>query len=112
MVSREAIEAVITPEFVNNFFRDMLLETGSGKWIITVQGKPVVVSGKLLYNSRKQAVQAFYNCFKWRSSSELYAATNLNASSWAWWRSEETHIYWSVFKKVMTEKYGLNIIQI
>ena len=111
MVSKEAVEAVITPEFVNNLFEGMLLETGSGKWIITVQGKPVVVSGKLLYDSRKQAVQAFYNCFKWRSSRDLHMATHPGASVWDWWR-EGRNSYWSVFKKVMTEKYGLKIIQI
>lgn len=111
MVSREAIEAVITPEFVDNFFRGMLLETGSGKWIITVQGKPVIVSGKLLYDSRKQAVQAFYNCFKWRSSRDLHMATHPGSFVWDWWR-EERNSYWPIFKKVMTEKYGLKIIQI
>ncbi len=110
MVNREDIEAVITPEFVNNFFRDMLLETGSGKWIITVLGKPVIVSGKLLYDSRKQAVQAFYNRFKWRSSRELHMATHPGVSLWDWWREEHSS-YWPVFKKVMTEKYGLKIMQ-
>ena len=89
----------------------MLLEAGSGKWIITVLGKPVIMSGKLLYDSRKQAVKAFYNCFKWRSSRDLHMATHLGASLWDWWR-EERNSYWPVFKKVMTEKYGLKIIQI
>jgi len=111
MINKEAIEAVITPEFVNNFFRGMLLETGSGKWIITVFGKPVVVSGKLLYDSRKQAVQAFYNCFKWRASRDLHMAIHPGANRWDWW-GEDRNSYWPVFKKVMTEKFGFDVIQI
>ena len=112
MVNREQIEAAITPEFVDNFFRGILLNTSSGKWVITVLGKPVIVSGKLIYDSRKQAVQAFYNCFKWRSSRDLHMATHPGAHYWDWWGEEERSSYWPVFKKTMTEKYGLKIIQL
>lgn len=111
IVSKEAVEAAITPEFVNNLFEGMLLETGSGKWIITVLGKPVIVSGKFLYDSKKQAVQAFYNCFKWRSSRDLHIATHPGAAAWEWW-GENRNTYWPIFKRVITEKYGLEIIQI
>lgn len=111
-MTSEEYKNAITPEFVRRLFEHSILSDETERWAITICGKIISVQGKIFYNSREQAVKAFYNMFSWRIRRELLIATHPNERVYGWWSSQERPIMWKVIKKTLTEEYGLDFIKL
>jgi hypothetical protein len=107
MIATETIKDCITPTLVREVFEDSILSEQKG-WYITVCGKIVTVDGKIFYERRDQAVNALRNSFSFRARRAIHNKIH-NDNSY-WWRSEDATRYWTVFKKVLEEEYGLKIL--
>lgn len=74
-------------------------------WIILIDGqvwKPHV--GSFLFNSRKQAVTAFYNGMRWRVVSIMGRAEGNNH----YWR--DCSMYWTRFKEALKDRMEIRQI--
>lgn len=104
-------ERLVTPSMVRNMFQDYIVEKGSG-WAMTICGKILTVNGKMIFNSREQAVKAFYNSYHWRAMREMHMAAHPGSDRWSWWNDSNRTTYWKAFKKVLERDYGLKFIQV
>ena len=111
-MTSEEYKNSITPEFVRGLFKDSILQDGDERWAITICGKIISVQGKVFYDSREQAVRAFYNMFSWRIRRELFIATHPNDTSYRWWSDPDRPEVWKIAKKTLTDEYGLNFIRV
>lgn len=74
-------------------------------WIILIDGqvwKPYV--GSFIFNSRKQAITAFYNGMRWRVVSTMGRAEG-NESSW-----RNSSMYWARFKEALKDRMEIKQI--
>ena len=92
-------ERFVTPSMVREMFQDYIIDNGNKGWGITVCGKILTVNGKMFFDSREQAVKAFYNSYHW-------------SNRWSWWSDENRTTYWKAFKKVLERDYGLKFIKL
>ena len=108
-------EEMITPSLVRRVFNNHILREGQEKWAIAVCGKIVTVNGKMLFDSRQQAVKAFYNSFHWRFGHQVAMQIN-GGDGWTggyrWWNDSNRGDRWKAFKKVLERDYGFKIIQV
>lgn len=105
-------ERYVTPSMVREIFQDYIIDNSNKGWGITVCGKILTVNGKMLFNSREQAVRAFYNSYHWRAMRCMHLAAHPNSDRWSWWNDESRTIYWKSFKKVLERDYGLKFIKL
>lgn len=108
-------EEMITPSFVREVFSNNIIREGQEQWVITVGGKIVTLSGKMLFDSKQQATKAFYNSFHWRFGRQV--AIQINGGEvwngpYYWWRDSNRLNRWKAFKKVLERDYGFKIIQV
>ena len=111
-MTAEEYRRFMTPALVRDVFEDCVLNEGSERWAITVGGKVLSIQGKTFYNSREQAVRAFYNSFSWRARRALWQAAHPTDDTWGGWWREDRGVLWNTFKKSLTEDYGLNFIRV
>lgn len=111
-MTKDEYKELVTPEIIRELFEHNTLDHNQEKYALTIGGKIISVGGKFFYDSREQAVKAFYNMFSWRARRTLWMAAHPNDTSWAWWRQPEGSDIWKAFKEAITEHYGFNVIQI
>lgn len=62
--NQNEFEDAITSNIVRNIFKNHIFENGcSDKWAMFICGRLINISGKSFFDSREQAVKAFYNAF-------------------------------------------------
>lgn len=106
-------EGFVTPTMVDDMFRDFYIDSENKGWAITVCGKILTINGKMLYKSRKQAVTAFYNSYRWRAMRQMAHAVHPNAEyPYGWWGDASRDDYWPSFKSALEKNYGLKFIQL
>lgn len=74
-------------------------------WIILIDGqvwKPY--AGSFIFNSKKQAVTAFYNVMRWRVVGTMGRAEGNNY----YWRNSS--MYWARFKEALKDRMGIKQI--
>ena len=92
---------------INNIIRQYTkpIEAVLHGWIILIDGqvwKPRV--GNFIFNSRKQAVTAFYNMMRWRVISSIgIAEGNIH-----YWRNSS--MYWAQFKEALKDRMEIRQI--
>lgn len=111
-MTSEEYKNAITPDFVRRLFEGSILQDDGERWAITICGKIISVQGKIFYNSREQAVKAFYNKFSWRIRRELSMVAHPNEAYYRWWSDPDRPEVWKIAKKTLTDEYGLNFIRI
>lgn len=108
-------EEMVTPAFIREVFDGHLVNRGQERWAITVCGKIVTLSGKMLFDSKQQATKAFYNGFHWRFGHNVARHIN-GGDGWIgeyhWWSDADRANRWKAFKKVLERDYGFKIIQV
>lgn len=101
-------DIVINDNFINRVFTGRLLDKTTPHFCITYKGRIVVNNGRMLYDSRKQAVAAFYNCFHWHIGYTYRMVNNLSWDQFGRLRGREK--LWKYFKDAI--KNDLKIIQV
>ena len=108
-------EEIVTPAFVREVFEHSIVAEGQERWAITVCGKIITVSGKMLFDSKQQATKAFYNGFHWRFGHGVARQIN-GGDGWQgnyhWWSDPNRTNRWKAFKRVLERDYGFKIIQV
>lgn len=110
------IENLITKELVREVFNGSVVDSTSGKWMINVCGKVINIGGKAFFDTREQAVRAFYNAFSWRAG--LYigrancARRGGDLGAYYLWGDSDRAAYWKAFKKVLAKDYGFKIVRV
>lgn len=97
----------ISNAIINNIIRPYTkpIEEVLHGWIILIDGqvwKPRV--GSFIFNSRKQAVTAFYNIMRWKVISTMGRAEN----NYNYWRTSS--IYWAQFKETLKDRMEIRQI--
>lgn len=92
---------------INNIIRQYtkLIEEALHGWIILIDGqvwKPY--AGSFIFNSRKQAVTAFYNGMRWRVISTMGRA---EGNSYYW---RDSSMYWARFKEALKDRMEIRQI--
>lgn len=66
-------------------------------WIIIVNDKVWMNdNGVFLFDDRAKAMQAFYNCMKWKFRNQIYQYNRSNGTT-----LEENRFYWDSFKRAI-----------
>ena len=74
-------------------------------WIILIDGQVWKhCTGSFIFNSRKQAVTAFYNVMRWRVISTMGRAEGNNY----YWRNSS--MYWTQFKEALKDRMEIRQI--
>lgn len=110
-MTKEEYKAMVTPDVVREIFQNYTLNQDNPRYVISVGGKIIAVGGKIFYDSREQAVKAFYNSFHWRALSALWKTMH-PSDPWGWWRNTDRQTIWKAVKEVLTESYGFKITQV
>ena len=105
------IEDVLTDNFIDTLFASDYLPENTERWMIIVKGKPLAIQGKLFYYSKQQATKAFYNSFSWRARWQIGVALNPH-DSYGYHGTFNRAEAWRTFKRVLTDKYGFEIVQV
>lgn len=106
-------ERYITPSLIRDIFQNSVVSEGNKGWCILLSGKIVTINGKMFFNSRQQAVKAFYNSFHWRVGREMYRITHPTEERWwSWWSDPDRTACWKTFKKVLERDYGFKIVRV
>jgi hypothetical protein len=82
---RTEFKNLVTPAMVDDMFRNFYIDSENKGWVITVCGKVLTINGKMLYKSRKQAVTAFYNSYRWRAMRQMAYAVHPNTEHPYYW---------------------------
>lgn len=110
-MTKAEVKEMISPEVVRTIFEPFVVATNAEKWAITISGRIIAIGGKMFYDTKQQAVKAFYNAFKWRAGRDIWQQTHPD-DPWGWWRSGDSAVIWKGFKEALTEKFGFKIIQV
>jgi len=104
------LDSLITPNVIRETFEGNLLDSDNKGWYITVCGKVLTIKGKIFFNSREQAVKAFYNSYNWRATRNIAVNVHPN-QEYRWWNDPNRPYYWKAFKRVLEKDYGLRFIR-
>ena len=110
-MTKQEYKDLVTDDVVREIFQNHLLNEQSSRFVISVGGKIVAVGGKMFYDSREQAVKAFYNSFRWRAQHVLWRVNHPD-NPWGWWRDPDNSVIWRAIKEKLTESYGFKIMQV
>ena len=110
-MTKEEYKAMITPDVVREIFQSYTVNQDNPRFVISVGGKIIAVGGKIFYDSREQAVRAFYNSFHWRAQSALWRINHPD-NPWGWWQNTDRQTVWKAIKEALTESYGFKITQV
>lgn len=105
-------ERFVTPALVREIFENSILNSTAERWIISVCGKIVAIQGKIFYDSRDQAVKAFYNSFNWRARRRIGQLSHPDDGNAGWWSDPNRGRYWKDFKSALTKNYGFVITRV
>lgn len=105
-------ERFVTPSLIREVFQDSIIGEGNKGWCILLSGNIVTINGKMFFNSKPQAVKAFYNSFHWKAGSAMYRVIHPNSEVWNWWSDPNRTACWKTFKKVLERDYGLKIVRV
>lgn len=103
-------DKLVTPSLVREVFQRDIVNSDNRGWSITVCGKLLAVGGKVFFETREQAVKAFYNSYRWRVTRSMSLANNPDEDHW--WRDGNSSNYWKTFKKVLEKDYGFKFIKL
>ena len=92
---------------INNIIRQYTkpIEAVLHGWIILIDGqvwKPRI--GSFLFNSRKQAVSAFYNGMRWKV---IYIMGRAEGNDYYW---RDNSMYWARFKEALKDRMEIRQI--
>lgn len=104
-------EELVTPTLVRQLFQDNVVKSDCPKWAIFISGKLISIQGKIFYDSREQAVKAFYNHFSWRAKRRLWNTAH-PGDLYHWWGNPEGAVIWKAFKKSLETNYGLTFREV
>ena len=110
-MTKAEVKEKVSAEVVRDIFEPFVVASNAEKWAITVSGRIIAVSGKMFYDTKQQAVKAFYNSFKWRALRSLWSQEHPD-DPWGWWRSSDSKPLWEGFKEALAEKFGFKIVQV
>lgn len=105
-------ENIITENVVQNIFGEDLIDSTSGKYIITICGKILSINGRMFWNSRDQAIKSFYNSYKWRVRRDILMVLHPHDNLFNWWSDSNGGIIWKAFKQVLKEKFNFKITKV
>lgn len=101
----------VTPTFVRELFEGAILDEENKGWYITLCGKILTIDGKVFFNSREQAMKAFYNSYNWRAKHKLYDVTHPEPNGrYHYWSDPDRTIMWRAFKRKLESEYGFQIL--
>jgi hypothetical protein len=103
---------LVNDNFIEEIFGHEMITSQSGKYCVTMQGKVLSMGGKSFFDSREQAMRAFYNRYRWVVCRNLHLKMHPGSQPYRWWSDEDRTHYWKSFKKVAESKYGFKIMQV
>lgn len=109
MTVQEAKE-LITPDLISGIIDEHLINRSNRKYYaISVKGKLLELgNGKILFDSRQQAIKGFYNSYRWRTSWTL--TRRLFGPSARWW--EHSAVIWKAFTEKLKREYGFQVVEV
>ena len=110
--TENSYERFVTPALVREIFESSILDSTAERWVISVCGKIVAIQGKIFYNSRDQAVKAFYNSFSWKVRRKFGRLSHPEDINTRWWSDPNRGQYWKDFKSALTKNYGFVITRV
>ena len=102
----------ITPELVRSIFETSTVYPERPKYVMTIGGRIVSISGRCFYESKEQALKSLYNSLGWRIKREVWELTHPDEDRYGYWRAPESTKMYKAFKEAIIEKYGFKVISV